>query len=376
MSVMPAKLFHRREFVKQTAGGIGAAALAGRFAAAGETPGGPAASADTKARISGSFFDLAHVNLWDAAYWTDTCRHWKEENWRALFQDMHGIGIDTAICTSTALWGRPLFGGYEKTVGRPLRFGCEDPLGTCVDEADKLGMKMFFGVGWRGRVSQVRDYADMSPPWPDVWFQWNTALAVALVDRFGGRPSFAGLYIPYEMDFHDHEVELYERFIHKHLRPAVGKVKILASPGNLGVDLPGEKIDELPKIAERTGIDILAPQDYGGRGSIDYARDMASRQAEAIKKVRKPLADIGVALWANCETFGFESSPDGRGYCIAGPIQRIEQQIKVQAPLVEKLICYQYQGIMNKRTELVNIGHPGTDKLYRDYVAYLKKQGE
>ena len=84
---------------------------------------------------------------------------------------MHGIGIDTAICTTTALWGRPFFAGYEKTVGRPLRFGCDDPLGACVDEAEKLGMKMFFGVGLRGRCSQVRDYAGMEPPWPDVWFR-------------------------------------------------------------------------------------------------------------------------------------------------------------------------------------------------------------
>jgi hypothetical protein len=37
--------------------------------------------------ISGSFFDLQHVNMWDAAHWTDRCRFWKEENWRALVAD-------------------------------------------------------------------------------------------------------------------------------------------------------------------------------------------------------------------------------------------------------------------------------------------------
>ena len=289
-------------------------------------------------------------------------------------RDMHGIGIDTAICGSTALWGRPVFGGYEKTVGRPLRFGCDDPLGACVDEADKLGMKMFFGVGLRGRCSQVRDYAGMDPPWPDVWFEWNTALAKAIVDRFGGRRCFAGLYISYEIDFRNYEIDLYEKLIRKHLRPAVGKVKILASPGNLGVDMSDPQLDELPKLVERTGIDILAPQDYGGRDSnVDQALAVVGRQVAALKKARKPLADIGVALWSNCELFGWEGSPDGRGYCIAGPIERIRRQIEMQATLVEKLICYQYQGIMNRHTELVNIGHPGTEKLYQDYVAYVKK---
>jgi hypothetical protein len=366
---------NRRQFVQQTAGGVAAALLTqGVGVAQDASAKPPTASGGTEARLRGSCFDLAHVNPWDAAYWTDACRFWKEENWRALIRDMHGIGIDTAICTSTALWGRPVFGGYEKTVGRPMRFGCDDPLGVCVDEAEKLGMKMFFGVGFRGRCSQVRDYAGMEPPWPDVWFKWNTALAAALVDRFGGRPCFAGLYIAYEIDFRNFEVDLYERLVRKYLRPAVGKVKLLAAPGNLGVDMPGPQLDGLPKLVERTGIDILAPQDYGGRGSVDYARTVVSQHVEALKRVRKPLADVGVALWSVCEVFGFESSPDGRGYCIAGPMERIKQQIEMQAPLVEKLICYQYQGIMNRHTDLVNIGHPGTEKLYRDYMAYVKER--
>lgn len=368
---------NRRQFVGRTAGTLAAAALPAQFTVAQDkdrsnTLGTPGNSAE--ARLRGSFFDLAHVNLWDAAYWTDTCRFWKEENWRALIRDMHGIGIDTAICTTTALWGRPCFPGYEKTVGIPLRFGCDDPLSICVDEAEKLGMKMFFGIGLRGRCSQVRDYAGMEPPWPDVWFEWNTALAKALVERYGDRPCFAGLYIAYEIDYRNHEVELYERLVQKYLRPAVGKVKILASPGNLGVDLTPAQLDELPKMVERTGIDILAPQDYGGRDYyVEKALALVSKQAEALKKVRKPLADIGVTLWSNCETFWLQGSPEGRSYCMPGPIERITRQIEMQAPLVEKLICYQYQGIMNRHTEQVNIGHPDTDRLYQAYMAYIKE---
>ncbi len=368
-------LITRRQFAGKTAAGIAAATLLHRHAVAKETAAGPAIVNGAKARLRGSFFDLAHPNLWDAAYWTDNCRFWKEENWRALIRDMHGIGLDTAICTTTALWGRPFFAGYEKTVGRPLRFGCSDPLGACADEADALEMKMFFGIGLRGRVMQVRDYAGMEPPWPEVWFRWNMALAEAIVDRFGSRRCFAGLYISYEIDFENSQIELYERLVRKHLRPAVGKVKILASPGNLGADMPGRKLDDLPKLAERMNIDILAPQDYGGRDSrIDKALALVGRQVEALEKVRKPLADVGVALWSNCEAFDFEPTPDGRSACIPGPIERIRRQIEMQAPLVEKLICYQYQGIMNRHTELVNIGHPGTDKLYRDYVAYLNER--
>ena len=78
-------------------------------------------------------------------------------------------------------------------------------IGIPQDEADRLGMKMFFGIGVRGRVSQVRDYTRMQPPWPKVWFTWNTAMAEALMDRFGKRKCFGGLYLSYEIDFHDHQ---------------------------------------------------------------------------------------------------------------------------------------------------------------------------
>jgi hypothetical protein len=367
---------NRRDFLNHGMKGLATTAAIGAFqpAARGEAAAGSQTTrAGTEPRLTGSFFDFVHVNFWDAAYWTDTCLHWGEQSWRALIRDMHAIGIDTAICGATAFWGRPLYAGYEKKVGRPLKMGCEDPVGAVVDEADRLGMKLFYGIGFRGRCSQVRDYAGMEKPWPDVWFRWNTAVAEALVERYGNRPSFAGLYISYEIDFHDLHVELYEKLIRQHLRPAVGKVKILASPGNIGREVAN--LDMLPKMVERTGIDILAPQDYGGRSSdITKALEFATLNARALERVARPLRDIGVSVWANCELFDFEPSPDGRGMCIPGSIERIRKQIALQAPVAEKLICYQYQGIMNRRTELVNIGHPSTDTLYRDYVAYLHEQ--
>ena len=324
----------------------------------------------TQPLITGSFFDLMHVNPWDAQYWTDTCRFWGEDSWRALFRQMHEVGIDTAICGSTVYWGRPIFPGYENSVGLPIKMGCDDPLGVCVDEADRLGMKMFFGFGLRGRCSQVRDYHGMEKPWPDSWFRFNTSVAEALVDRYGKRPSFGGLYISYEIDFHDYQVELYERLMKKFMRPAVGDVPFLASPGNIG---DAAKLDELPRMVERTGINILAPQDYGGRNNDPTgALALVEKNCQGLKHVSASLCDMGVKLWSNCEAFMFEGSP-GRTSCIPGPSERFIKQIEMQAPLVEKLICYQYQGLMNRRDELVDIGHPSVNKMHDDYVAYLKK---
>lgn len=366
---------NRRTFLNTgTKGLVAAAAVAGvsRKSLGDQTAAAGAGGGGCEPRISGSFFDIIHVNWWDAAYWTDTCFHWGEANWRALIRDMHGVGIDTAICGATAFWGRPVFPGYEKTVGKPIRFECTDPLGVCVDEAERLGMKVFFGIGLRGRCSQVRDYADMSPPWPEVWFRWNTALAEAIVDRFGGRKCFGGLYISYEIDFHDHQVALYEKLVKQYLRPVIGPVRILASPGSLG---DHRALNELPRQLERTGINIVAPQDYGGRSNdIRQALELVRRNAQAMERIGTEVRKAGVALWCNCELFDFEGDPAGRGMCVPGPIERIRQQIALQAPLAEKLLCYQYQGIMNRRSDLVNIGRPDSDTLYRGYVAYLNER--
>ena len=60
---------NRREFVKR--GMIGWAA-AGAMAQAEESA--MAGDGGAQPRLTGSFFDLIHVNVFDAAYWTDTCR--------------------------------------------------------------------------------------------------------------------------------------------------------------------------------------------------------------------------------------------------------------------------------------------------------------
>ena len=106
-------------------------------------------------------------------------------------------------------------------------------------------------------------------------------------------------------------------------------------------------ICKLPEYLERTTLDILAPQDYGGRSNdIKEALNLVRRNAEGLRIVEPMLRDIGVTLWSNCEVFSHETCPDGRDGCFPGPIERIKEQIAVQAPLVEKLICYQYQGII------------------------------
>ncbi|MBN1553306.1 MAG: DUF4434 domain-containing protein [Phycisphaerae bacterium] len=330
-----------------------------------------------EAYITGSFYTIQMTNIWNTQYWHDECRNWQEANWRAFVTDQHEIGIDTLINKQMSLWTRPLFPDPEHKSGMPLKLGCDDPAGVVADEADKLGMKVWYGLGMYGRDSEVGDYQGLSKPWPEIWFQWNQALCERIMERYSHTKSFAGLYLPLELSgdpaygdtrLNEDHVELYRRWIHESIRPIAGKVPLLTSPGILH---PGN-YDILAGQLETLGVDIVAYQDYGGRGlntPEDYARiDRAAKAFELLAPVHEK---VGVKLWANCETFCRGEQSVWREVCFPGEIDRIIHQLKVCSPPVEKVITWIYQGVMNKRTELVNIGPDTANELYYQYVEYL-----
>ena len=333
-----------------------------------------------EAIITGSFFTIRMTNIWNAQYWDDECGDWGEANWRALVADQAGLGIDTLINAQMALWSRPLFPDPGHKVGKPVKLGCEDPAAVIADEAARRGMKVWYGCGLYGRVSEVADYRALAKPWPDRWFEWNAALAEQIMERYSDTESFAGLYLPLELGgdpeagytrFHPDHVELYTRWVKDTLRPIVGRTPLLASPG---IMRPGD-YGELAGQLEAFDIDVVAYQDLGGRGRAtpeDY--DRISRAGEAFELLASAHREAGVGLWANCETFSRTDPPTWRPVSFTGDFDRIKHQLDVCSPPVEKVITWIYQGVWNRRTELVNIGPPEAQGLYDRYVAYVKSR--
>ncbi|MNP48008.1 hypothetical protein D3C76_1420980 [compost metagenome] len=54
---------------------------------------------------------------------------------------------------------------------------------------------------------------------------------------------------------------------------------------------------------------------------------------------------------------------------------RVQRQIEVVSPLVDKVLCYQYLGMMNKENSPVFAGHETSAGLYREYMNYLQMRG-
>lgn len=77
------------------------------------------------------------------------------------------------------------------------------------------------------------------------------------------------------------------------------------------------------------------------------------------------------ALWADIELFKFEGMVY-KSALLPADFKRIERQIANVAPYADKIIGYQYIGLMNPEDSGSFAGHESSAELYRQYAEYLK----
>jgi hypothetical protein len=146
------------------------------------------------------------------------------------------------------------------------------------------------------------------------------------------------------------------------IRERVGDARLMMSPANLKRPRP-EQLEQL-------NVDIFAYQDHARFEKV--YRNLSFTEAAEGYSLIKPLHEkLGQQMWVNWEVFEYtEKRPDGRRVCTPCAFERLERQLRAAASTADKLVIYQYQGLMNKRSELVNIGAPGTEALYDAYVRF------
>jgi len=358
----------RRTFLKHTS--LLAASLP--LAQLGLAGAEPAVAPEPKRRplITGSFLDIQHVNNWDAQYWIDECREWREENWTALVAQMKAAGLDTAILTNCALWGRPLYPANRQTVGAQWPMPCPDPVGAIVRACEQHGLGLYLGLGAFGRYS-LNANPDLSPE-HDTWL---ANMAEDLREKYGHSRALQGFYLSTEAHavkggglFEPADCEKTARFV-RAIRGRVPGTKLMMSPAHLGRPRP-EQLDPLQRQLEQLNVDIIAYQDHAGFEKL-YPSLNFNEAAEGYALIKPLHAKAGQQLWVNCEVFDYtEKRPDGRRVCTPCAFERLQRQLLAAAPVADKLIIYQYQGLMNQRTPQVNIGAPGTDELHDAYLKF------
>ena len=84
---------------------------------------------------------------------------------------------------------------------------------------------------------------------------------------------------------------------------------------------------------------------------------------------------IARALWADVEVFDWEGPANlPTSPLIPAPFARIKSQLEAVSPYVDVVTVYQYQGLFSQPGSKAPSDHPGAERLYRDYVSWLKSE--
>ncbi|MDQ1913518.1 DUF4434 domain-containing protein [Paenibacillus sp. GD4] len=308
-------------------------------------------------RITGSWFDFYHCNPYEGDTWNAATQQFSVNDWDAKIAEMAEAGMDTLILLSVALHGKAF---YPSDV-MPLRWDmlCPDPLEAVLTAGDRLGLSIYLGLGFfttpiMGSLSLEGDPSPIA-----------REMAKELASRYGRHTSFAGWYLPVEAaiygGYFPENYIYYANQMSDFLR-ALGPSKVLIAPyGTRSVKGDSAFITQLRFL----DVDYIAYQDEIGvsRTTFEAVRETFLRLREAHDLADKP-------LWADIELFRFQGK-----VLYPGSVERIIRQIEVVSPLVDKTLCYQYHGLMNKPGSKAHAGHESSIELYQGYMDYVRSKG-
>lgn len=304
--------------------------------------------------VHGTFFEFHHHNTAEGKYWNPAIDRFSGKNWREKVQEIAALGMEYIVLMATALNDRCYF---PSSVYPFAQLPCEDPIEQLLTEADTYGLKVFLGNGfygnWLEAALNIRDEGVISRS-----FRAMEELTVL----YAHHPSFYGWYFPDETKIDGKFSEEFFRYVnrcsaHCHsLTP--GKKTLIAPYGTRFIRVDDAYIGQLAEL----DVDFIAYQDeVGVRKTI--AEDTRPL-FEALKKMHDAAGRS--RLWADIELFDFEGEVY-QSALIPASWERIAKQLENAAPYVDKILVYQYLGLMNPPGSPSFAGHPGSEKLYCDY---------
>jgi len=321
-------------------------------------------------RLGGAWVDLYHHDEQEGRPFNAELAQMTDGNWRELVRAMHATEQNLLVVTMMfqnfthrakhdftpeTYPGRAYYPSELYAARMPI--ASTDPLETILDEADKLGMHVMPGVG----MYAFFDYT------PDS-LRWCTNVADELWRRYGRHPSFYGWYLSHEQGGglcmpglgdpalqRREMVDFFRTFTAHVKRYAPDKPVLLATnPYGLG----GEEETYRQLLPH---VDILGPFGFHRMPEGDLTG------GEAAALLQSLCDEAGCHLWLDVETFvfrnGVELHPRPIGELI-GDLRRF--------PNFEKILHYQFPGMMSAPQMTRQPGGPASVTLYEDYRRYLE----
>lgn len=317
-------------------------------------------------RLGGAWVDIYQFDEPSGRPFNAELAKMTDEQWRELVQAMHAVDQDLLVITmmfnnhlqrghhaietegyhGKAFYPSKLFADREP-VASP------DPLETILSEADRLGMHVMPGVG----SYAFFDYSPRS-------LRWHKQVADELWQRYGRHPSFYGWYISEEEDggLGDDEPERQEIVeFFRELTPYLHRITpekpvMLATNSHHIYGAEATYRQLLPHL------DILCPFGFHRMPAGDLTGEEAAARLQSLCDAS------GCHLWLDLETFVFRKTWELHPRSIQGLASDISR-----FPNFEKILHFEFPGMMSSPKMSRQPGGPASVKLYEDYARLLRE---
>lgn len=309
-------------------------------------------------KIDGTFFEFHHHNTPEGKYWNPVVDKFTGADWRNKVREIASIGMENVVVMATALYEKCYF---KSSVYPFADIPCADPIEELLCEADNCSIKVFLGNGFYGDWQKANENIT-SKEVIDRSFRAMEEIAAL----YSHHTSFYGWYFPDETciigkypDEFMHYVNLCSARCHL-LTPAK---KTLIAP--YGTNLVVSDDYFVRQLAE-LDVDFVAYQDEVGvqKTKVDMTKQFFEKLKIAHDKAGRS------ELWADIELFDFEGTVY-ESALIPAPFERIKKQIENVAPYCDKILGYQYLGLMNPSDSLSFSGHNQSADLFENYKNYV-----
>jgi len=323
-------------------------------------------------RLGGAWVDIYHHDEQEGRPFNAELAKMTDANWRELVRAMHVTDQNLLVITmmfqnfthrtkhnftSETYPGKAYYPSELYPARMPI--ASTDPLETIMDEADRLGMHVMPGVG----TYAFFDYT------PDS-LRWCKNVADELWRRYGHHPSFYGWYLSHEQGgglyipglgdpaLQRREIVDFFKVFTSHVKRYAPDKPVLLATNPYGLRGAEETYRQL-----LPHVDILGPFGFHRMPAGDLTGEQAATLLQSL------CDEAGCHLWLDVETFvfqnGVELHPRPIGELI-GDLRRFTT--------FEKILHYQFPGMMSAPEMTCQPGGPASVKLYEDYRRYLEEE--
>ena len=312
--------------------------------------------------ISGSWFEFQHPGGKEGVYWDGDLRKFTAAQWREKIREISETGMGYLVLMNVAAHGKAF---YDTELAPKFIMGCDDPLEVVLSAADEFGVKFFVSNDfWGSDLDAVKTMTDKALA------KIRNKSMEEIYEKYGHHKSFYGWYFPNESWLDPY----FGDFVIPYVNECAQVAKSLnANCVNLiaPYNIRKEKCDDtFVKQLEQLNVEIVAYQDGVGVGvtRIEDSARYYEHLAQAHQKAGRS------RIWADMELFYFEQTTHG-SLISADFDTRIIHQMEAISPFVDKILVYQYLGIMNKPHSLAPAGmRDESVRLYNQYMSWYKKQ--